>query len=206
MDLKPKSLIRRVFDLAVAEISRRSGPTDSPQGRDDLQSAVEARASTRERTQATAGDPVLRRDEHAAGVSAPVAVGPSSVAASPDVTVAEAPSPAMPREPELVAPADMHVAPSVVVVRGLQGGVKVRWQLDAARVARAEKLVDGPFVPCVRIVSFSACADAVEREVQDRPGVSLQGECDVGQAPDRLIASFGLRAGDRFVSVAHAVL
>ena len=66
--------------------------------------------------------------------------------------------------------------------------------------------MDGQAVLCLRVVSFTKVRDDVLREVQDRPGIPLEGECEITEPPQRAIVSLGVRVGDRFVSIAHHVI
>lgn len=98
-------------------------------------------------------------------------------------------------------------------VRGLEvahcpegGSLMLRWSITPADVARAGALVDGQAVLCLRVVSFTKVRDDVLREVQDRPGIPLEGECEISEPPQRAIVSLGVRVGDRFVSIAHHVI
>ena len=114
-------------------------------------------------------------------------------------------------EPASVAAATpVEVEPSV---RGLEvsrapaaGQLRLRWSFSPSDVSRAGALIDGSPVLCLRVVSFTKARDDVLREVQDRPGVELSGECDIVEPPQRAVVSLGLRSGERFVSLAHHVL
>lgn len=93
------------------------------------------------------------------------------------------------------------------VVRPHDGGLlTLRWAVTAAEVARAQTLISGNSVLCVRLVNFTKARDDVLREVQDRPGVELRGHCEIGEPQQRAVVSLGLRSGDRFVSIAHHVI
>jgi hypothetical protein len=92
------------------------------------------------------------------------------------------------------------------VTRNERSGLELAWSLSPDDVHRARDLIDGEAVLCVRVVAFSALRDDVMREVQDRPGVELDGACEVGRVDGRAIVSIGLRAGERFASIAHHVL
>ncbi|HEY6876453.1 MAG TPA: hypothetical protein VI299_00460 [Polyangiales bacterium] len=93
------------------------------------------------------------------------------------------------------------------VLRAHTGGpLTLRWALSEEDVARAEALVSGNPVLCLRLVSFSKTRDDVLREVQDRPGVEREGRCELIEPPQRAVVSLGVRAGERFVSIAHHVL
>jgi hypothetical protein len=101
------------------------------------------------------------------------------------------------------ASSDVH---GLSVSRAGQGGIQLAWSLSDTELSRARSLVDPEAVLCVRVVAFSPLRDDVLREVQDRPGVESRGACDVGMVEGRAIASIGLRAGDRYVSIIHHVL
>ncbi|MEY4509796.1 MAG: hypothetical protein RLZZ450_1918 [Pseudomonadota bacterium] len=93
------------------------------------------------------------------------------------------------------------------VLRSHSGGsLTLRWAISEAEVARAHALIQGNPVLCVRLVSFTKVRDDVLREVQDRPGVELAGHCEIGEPAQRAVVSLGLRAGERFVSIAHHVI
>ena len=98
-------------------------------------------------------------------------------------------------------------------VRGLEvarkadgAGLVLRWAIGADDVSRAGALVDGQPVLCLRVVSFTKVRDDVLRDVQDRPGVDLVGECEIAEPSQRAIVALGVRVGDRFVSIAHHVV
>jgi hypothetical protein len=187
MDVKSKGLLRRMFDLAVSEIARRAA-TSEPAAR----RAYRPKAS----------EPVRRTVREVAGVG----VG-DYVARVPEPDPAE---PAPSAESARAASAESASTPaahsSVVIVRGDGGDLRVRWRVAPEHLARATGLLGEPHVPCLRLITFSRARDAVTRDIQDRPNVGTSGECEVRESPERLIATFGLRAGERFVSVAHAVL
>jgi hypothetical protein len=86
------------------------------------------------------------------------------------------------------------------------GALLLRWSLSDDDISRAERLIQGQSVLCLRVVSFSKARDDVLREVQDRPGVERVGQCELGEPPQRGVISLGLRSGERFVSIAHHVL
>jgi hypothetical protein len=86
------------------------------------------------------------------------------------------------------------------------GALTLRWALSEAEVARAGALMSGKPVLCLRLVSFTKTRDDVLREVQDRPGIELSGHVDIQEPSQRAVVSLGLRAGERFVSIAHHVL
>lgn len=85
-------------------------------------------------------------------------------------------------------------------------GLTLRWSISDADVARAQRLVEGKAVLCLRLVSFTKARDDVLREVQDRPSVELSGQCEIAELPQRAVVALGLRAGERFVAIAHHVL
>jgi hypothetical protein len=120
---------------------------------------------------------------------------PSAELAAPD-------APTTSREPNPRAPAaGLHLT------RAERGGLKVRWAVAPDELARSAALLDEGAVLCLRIVSFNAGRDHVTREVQDRPSIASQGECDLARADDaRAVVSLGLRAGGRFVSIAHQIV
>jgi hypothetical protein len=106
-----------------------------------------------------------------------------------------------------------HTAASDPEVHGLEvarsqhgSSLTLRWAVSDAEVARAHALIQGNPVLCVRLVSFTRLRDDVLREVQDRPGVELVGHCEIGEPAQRAVVSLGLRAGERFVSIAHHVI
>lgn len=126
------------------------------------------------------------------------------------------PPPAQPAAPVVrseVANDVGHVPSADPEVHGLEvarshsgGALTLRWAITEADVARAHALIQGNPVLCVRLVSFTRLRDDVLREVQDRPGVELAGHCEIGEPAQRAVVSLGLRAGERFVSIAHHVI
>lgn len=87
------------------------------------------------------------------------------------------------------------------------GALTLRWSVSEAQVARAQRLISGGNpVLCLRLVSFSKARDDVLREVQDRPGIERVGACEIGEPAQRAVVSLGLRAGERFVSIAHHII
>lgn len=83
----------------------------------------------------------------------------------------------------------------------------IAWVLDEAGVARARALVaDGELT--LRVVRVSASVSGqVERAQTDHTIRELRGAEVVEATPGaRLIVSVGLRAGERFASIAHAAL
>lgn len=137
----------------------------------------------------------------------------SELPPSPPALPASAPPPTGAVADGLVATSASAVPSQGPEVRGLEvahrpdgGALILRWSITEAEVARAGALVDGNAVLCLRVVSFSRGRDDVLREVQDRPGIPLVGECEIGEPPQRAIVSLGVRVGDRFVSIAHHVI
>lgn len=159
MDVKPKGLIQRVLDFAVAEFERRSRPPPHPATEDDDTQRV-----------------------------SPSQPAPESASA-----------PAAESKPR--AAAGLHLT------RGERGGLKVRWAVSAEELARSATLIDPGAVLCLRVVNFGAGRDHVTREVQDRPSIASQGECELARPDDgRAVVALGLRAGGRFVSIAHHIV
>jgi hypothetical protein len=161
MDIKPKSILKRVLQFAREELERRARPEDEP-GYDSA--------------------PPHARHAVDEGYTGAMHVRDS----------------ALENEPSL------H---GLEVLRPHDGGtLTLRWALRGDDVARAEALVSGNPVLCLRLVSFSKLRDDVLREVQDRPGIELEGQCEIQEPSQRAVVSLGLRAGERFVSIAHHVL
>jgi hypothetical protein len=161
MDIKPKGLIQRVLDFAVAELERRSRPPARPSNDEQL-------------------------------------------GTSPSASAAEVPT-----EPVVVTgePKPRAVAGGLHLTRGERGALKVRWAVSPEELSRSGALVDEGAVLCLRVVSFNAGRDHVNREVQDRPSIAAQGECELARSEDgRAVVALGLRAGGRFVSIAHQVV
>ena len=163
MDVKPKGIIQRVLDFAVAEFERRSRPPPAPASNQELEPDP---------------DPT-----------------PTAERVAPE-------APGAGRDPKPRAPAaGLHLT------RGDRGGLKVRWAVSPDELARSAALIDEGAVLCLRIVSFNAGRDHVTREVQDRPSIASQGECDLARTDDaRAVVALGLRAGGRFVSIAHQIV
>lgn len=92
------------------------------------------------------------------------------------------------------------------VARNERGALKVRWSVGPGEIERSALLLDEGAVLCLRLVSFDTGRDHVLREVQDRPSVPAQGECDIARPEGRAVIALGLRAGGRFVSIAHHVV
>lgn len=108
------------------------------------------------------------------------------------------------RETALQNEASLH---GLEVVRAHEAGLlTLRWAIGPSDVSRAEALLSGSPVLCLRLVSFSKQRDDVLREVQDRPGIELSGQVEIVEPAQRAVVSLGLRAGERFVSIAHHVL
>jgi hypothetical protein len=191
MDVKSKGLLRRMFDAAVSELARRASASE-PQ----------ARRAYRPPSVAGAPPPQVRewRESRPPAVppvqSEPLPVEPAGLVAAPVSVAASVAEPVVQTPPH---------AP-VVIVRGEAGELRVRWNVSPEHIARSAALLGDPHVPCLRLISYGSERDGVAREILDRPNVAPRGECDVREVPERLIATFGLRAGERFVSVAHAVL
>ena len=154
MDMKPKNLLRRVFDFARSELERRSARPSSASlpfsGRSDA------------------------REHHGTEVRRPL-------------------------PGEGGEPADAGLSVERIDATRL----RVRWAFSSDDVERALPLIDPGAVLCLRLVSFATARESVTREVQDRPGLDLIGECDVQARGERLIIAFGLRSGERFVSLKH---
>jgi hypothetical protein len=186
MDVKSKGLLRRMFDAAVSELARRASASE-PQARRAYRPPSVAGAPLSQVREPRESRPPVAPPVH----REPVEAVPALVAAAP--RVAEAPVEAPPHAP-------------VVIVRGAAGDLRVRWNVSPEHIARSAALLGDPHVPCLRLISYGSERDGVAREILDRPNVAPRGECDVREVPERLIATFGLRAGERFVSVAHAVL
>jgi hypothetical protein len=171
--MKPKGLIKRVLDFAVAELERRSRPppADAPEG-PSLRPSERPYARASEATERLQPLADARRegDEE--------------------------------RDAKSVRPplGGLHVA------RSERGALKVRWSIAASELSRSATLIDEGAVLCLRLVSFVAARDQVLREVQDRPSVHSQGECEIARPDGRAVVSLGLRSGGRFVSIAHHVV
>lgn len=166
MDVKPKGLIKRVLDFAVAEFERRSRPPPPPSDTYDSDDTA----------------PIER------GLDA--ASSPST-APRADASVESKPRPSA---------AGLHLT------RGARGALKVRWAVAAEELRLASGLIEEGAVLCLRVVSFGAGRDHVTREVQDRPSIAAQGECELTRPEEgRAVVSIGLRAGGRFVSIAHHI-
>lgn len=161
MDMKPKTLFRRVLKFAREELERRA-----------LLQQQEPRS------------------EH------PPPETPSQLPPAPELVAAPEPPPSSDSEVQ-----------GLEVVRAHEGqSLQLRWAISEQEVRRAEALIQGNAVLCLRTVSFEKARDDVRREVQDRPGVERAGQCEIAEPPQRGVVSLGLRAGERFVSIAHHVL
>lgn len=196
--MKPKNFLQRVLDYALSEIERRARPADADE-RSDAQAKRDSAAEP------------ARPDEVAMPLSPADRVA-STAETSEHEELASTPSPHHDRE-GVVEAEGSRPEQRPPVVRGLEAvrahsgdGVTLRWSVSEAEVARAQRLVSGKPVLCLRVVSFSKARDDVRREVQDRPGVDLIGECELPDAPERAVVALGLRAGERFVSIAHHVI
>ncbi len=170
MDMKPKGLIKRVFQFAVAELERRSRPPP-PDGEGEPSDGGTAEPA-RDTTQRLQPALEARREGE------------------------------QERDYKSVRPplGGLHLA------RGERGSLKVRWSITPSELERSATLIDDGAVLCLRLVSFVAARDHVLREVQDRPSIQSQGECEIARPDGRAVVSLGLRAGGRFVSIAHHVV
>lgn len=92
------------------------------------------------------------------------------------------------------------------VARTERGAVRVRWAVGDQELQRSAPLIDDAAVLCLRLVSFAANRDHVVREVQDRPSIASQGECEIARSEGRTVVALGLRSGGRFVSIAHHIV
>lgn len=108
--------------------------------------------------------------------------------------------------PEPLEPRAHTPAAGLEVMRNERGSVRVRWAVKDTELERSAGLIDEGAVLCLRLVSFDAARDHVTRDVQDRPAVAHEGECDLGRLDGRAVIALGLRAGGRFVSIAHHVM
>jgi hypothetical protein len=161
MDMKPKSLLKRVLQFAREELERRARPEDEL-GYDST--------------------PPLA--EHAADEGYP---GVTHV-----------------RQPDPEDGSGLH---GLEVLRPHEGNtLTLRWAFHEAEVVRAQALLSGSPVLCLRVVSFSKQRDDVLREVQDRPGIERSGQVEIQEPAQRAVVSLGVRSGERFVSIAHHVL
>jgi hypothetical protein len=177
--MKPKNILQRVLDFALGELDRRGRGDDASS---EQQLAARDDASELEPEHDGAADHLQSE------LAPPAARG--EPAGRPD-------QPSQPR-PQVQG---------LEAVRAHGGeGLTLRWSISDADVSRAQVLLTGKHVLCLRVVSFTGARDDVLREVQDRPGVELQGECELADAPQRGVVALGLRAGERFVSIAHHVL
>jgi hypothetical protein len=184
MDMKPKNLLQRMLDYAFAELERRARIGEAePESTAGEHDAVHARSDVFSGSDEQASEHAHAIEDERAG------------------------------EDERARQADKHDRLSSPPVQALEAvrahtgtGVTLRWSIGPEDVARAQSLMSGKPVLCLRVVSFTTARDDVLREVQDRPGVELQGECELADAPERAVVALGLRAGERFVSIAHHVL
>lgn len=108
--------------------------------------------------------------------------------------------------PQELEPRAHRIPAGLEVLRNEKGSVRVRWAVSEGELERSAPLIDEGAVLCLRLVSFDAARDHVTRDVQDRPAVAQAGEADIGRVDGRAIVSLGLRAGGRFVSIAHHVM
>ena len=174
MDIKPKGIIKRVFDFAVAELERRSRPPpsyapESGSEREFEEVRSRAHSETTERLSPPQGDARAPGEEREAKSVRPTLGG-------------------------------LHLA------RGERGALKVRWSIAQEELERSANLIEDGAVLCLRLVSFVASRDHVLREVQDRPSIQSHGECEIARPDGRAVVSLGLRAGGRFLSIAHHVV
>lgn len=193
--MKPKKLLQRVLDFAFSELERRARPSDdAPEARGDEQLAAGSD------TPFTPPDAVQTQPRTAREPTEPREHVQSAPAEQREQVES---APAERHEPVQHA----HQVHGLEAVRSHQGeGLTLRWSLSPADVARARTLLSGKSVLCLRVVRFSTARDDVLREVQDRPGIELEGECELADAPERAVVSLGLRSGERFVSISHHVL
>jgi len=176
MDLKPKNLFKRVIDFARGERVRPARDVAT----DDV--ATDDVATDGVATDGVATEAGRRSAFKAASVHIPIENVPPDLGDCGDVRGLE------------------------VARRSDGSGLLLRWAISEGDVSRAGALVDGQPVLCLRVVSFTKVRDDVLREVQDRPGVELVGECEIGEPSQRAIVALGVRVGDRFVSIAHHVV
>ncbi len=90
-----------------------------------------------------------------------------------------------------------------------EGGVACGWNLEPADLRRAERLLDGGGEArlVLRLVHWRATeAGALCREESEWAVEAFRGARDVSELPSgcHVVASVGLRRGERFVSAAHA--
>ena len=201
--MKPKNFLKRVFDYALSELERRARPVDEDE---QSQRSGEAGTSYPSGVAPARSADVVQPAERLSMRSAESHTRDEPTPAAPK----KAPTDSGERAVEPAADAGLQVSPRV---RGLEAvrahsgdGVTLRWSITQAEVARAQRLVSGKPVLCLRVVSFTKARDDVRREVQDRPGVDLSGECELPDAPERAVVALGLRAGERFISIAHHVI
>jgi hypothetical protein len=188
--MKPRGLFKRVFDFARAELERRARSSDEPEPHDREPSRpLEPRAGD--------GAPAARPEPYGLEVvrTEDAGIHLAWSISQAEVDRARALFGARPASPRSGAPADPRAAAGPRVdARG-----SAREQSTDSRAAG----FDPDAVLCVRVVAFTPTRDDVLRRVQDRPGVELRGECDVGMVDGRALVSIGLRSGERFVSIVH---
>ncbi len=160
-----------------------------------------ARAELERRAKlATEAEPEAR--PHTRPAPSPVGATPAAASATtqPDWAAPQAPETEAAREP-----AKATGEKGLEVIHAASG-LKLSWDLSEQDVANARVLLDSDAVLCVRVVAFSPLRDDVMRQVRDRPSVGLQGSCEVGPVDNAAVVAIGLRAGERFVSIAHHTL
>ena len=114
------------------------------------------------------------------------------------------------------APAPVELDPSMPggtgAIRCQPAGAEalnLSWEVSAAGVERAGQVLREPGELVVRVICVAPDpAQAARTEVWERGPVPSAGAWSVGQLPAdcRCFAAVGLRAGDRFVSIAHAAV
>lgn len=140
-----------------------------------------------------------RRAAKGSAKRAPVAVAAevaATRATAPDVRVTLA-DPAAPVE----------VEDRVAWTSGAQGESIVHWHASAAGIRRARAVLGADGELAVRVVVVAPDArEFVRTQVVDRGPVDAAGEVPATAAVDgaRRVAAVGLRAGERFVAIAHA--
>jgi len=207
MDLRSKkSLLQKVLTYARSELERLARSPGLP-AEARTRYAGEVRTQPRVETEPSVQPTHEPRSESAASHVVPGTRASESVATTPE------PRPPEPLASEPAASEDARRAAESDAVRGLEvsrsassGLLTLRWSFTQADVSRAGALIDGNPVLCLRLVSFTKGRDDVQREVQDRPGVELTGELELAEPGQGAVVSFGLRSGERFVSIAHHVL
>jgi hypothetical protein len=185
MDMTPKNLLKRVLQFAREELERR---------------ARSEHDAEREPGYDTAPPPA----DHAADEGYTGVMHVREPALEDEAGLNEAGLNEAGLNEDAANEAGVH---GLEVLRPHQGGsLTLRWSVSEAAVARAQVLLSGNPVLCLRLVSFSKQRDDVLREVQDRPGIDRAGQVELQEPTQRAVVSLGLRAGERFVSIAHHVL